>query len=227
MEPRSRRRSWLNGLARRLLLTSLFLDSLKFVALPLSSEFSIASRLILTQGYGTVIGDAGIKLSGGQRQRIAIARSIVKQPRILILDEATSAIDINSERIVQAALDRVSKNRTTITIAHRLSTIRKANNIVVLKKGRVVQQRTHEQLMADTEGAYWGLANAQQLTLGDDSNYTTNIADPEKQTTYMEVEKFREQSEPGRVPRNRQTYRSPGASHSSSGNRDVSGGGTA
>jgi ATP-binding cassette subfamily B (MDR/TAP) protein 1 len=196
MEPKNKGGSWLNEPARRLSLMSLFLGSLKFVALPSSSEFSIKSRLILKQGYDTVIGDAGIKLSGGQRQRIAIARSIVKQPRILILDEATSAIDIHSERIVQAALDRVSKNRTTIMIAHRLSTIKKADKIVVLKKGNVVQQGTHEQLMADTEGPYWSLANAQQLTLGDDSIYTTSIADPEKQTGYMEVEKFREQSEP-------------------------------
>jgi hypothetical protein len=115
------------------------------------------------------VGDAGIKLSGGQRQRLAIARSIVKQPTILILDEATSAIDVRGERIVQAALDKVSQNRTTITIAHRLSTIMKADNIVVLKKGNVVQQGTHDELLADREGPYWGLASAQQLTLGDDS----------------------------------------------------------
>ncbi|CZT49832.1 related to multidrug resistance protein [Rhynchosporium secalis] len=126
----------------------------------------------LPQGYETSVGDAGIKLSGGQRQRIAIARSIVKQPKILILDEATSAIDVHGEKIVQAALDKVSKNRTTITIAHRLSTIMKADNIVVLKKGQVVQQGSHDQLLADTEGAYWHLANAQQLSLGDDKATT-------------------------------------------------------
>jgi len=103
------------------------------------------------------VGDSGIKLSGGQRQRIAIARSIVKRPKILILDEATSAIDVRGERIVQAALDRVSKGRTTITIAHRLSTIIKADNIVVLTKGQVVQQGTHEQLMSDENGPYWAL----------------------------------------------------------------------
>lgn len=118
------------------------------------------------QGYKTTVGEAGIKLSGGQRQRIAIARSIVKKPSILILDEATSAIDVRGEKIVQAALDAVSKGRTTITIAHRLSTIMKADKIVVLQKGKVVQQGTHESLLKDTEGSYWGLVNAQQLSSG-------------------------------------------------------------
>ncbi len=115
-----------------------------------------------------MVGDAGIKLSGGQRQRLAIARSIVKKPKILILDEATSAIDVRGEKIVQAALDKVSQGRTTITIAHRLSTIMKADNIVVLKKGKVVQQGTHEELLSDKEGAYWALANAQHLAVEDE-----------------------------------------------------------
>jgi len=131
----------------------------------------------LSQGYKTAVGDAGIKLSGGQRQRIAIARSIVKQPKILILDEATSAIDVHGEKIVQAALDKVSKGRTTITIAHRLSTIMKADNIVVLKKGQVVQQGTHDDLLTDTEGAYWHLANAQHLSLGDEKATTMEEMD--------------------------------------------------
>ncbi|EKD13596.1 ABC transporter [Drepanopeziza brunnea f. sp. 'multigermtubi' MB_m1] len=122
----------------------------------------------LPQGYNTPVGDAGIKLSGGQRQRIAIARSIVKQPKILIFDEATSAIDVKGEKIVQAALDKVSRNRTTITIAHRLSTIMRADNIVVLKKGQVVQQGTHDELLEDTTGPYWHLANAQKLSLGNE-----------------------------------------------------------
>lgn len=112
-----------------------------------------------------MVGDAGIKLSGGQRQRLAIARSIVKRPKILILDEATSSIDVRGEQVVQAALDKVSKNRTTLVIAHRLGTIRKADNIVVLRKGRVVQQGTHESLMNQPEGAYWALATAQQLAM--------------------------------------------------------------
>lgn len=112
-----------------------------------------------------MVGDAGIKLSGGQRQRLAIARAIVKRPKILILDEATSAIDVRSEEIVQKALDRVSAGRTTITIAHRLATVKKAHNIVVLSRGTAVQQGTHEALMSQVGGAYWTLATSQQLVM--------------------------------------------------------------
>ncbi|KAK7959090.1 ABC multidrug transporter [Apiospora aurea] len=122
--------------------------------------------LRLPEGFDTSVGDAGIKLSGGQRQRIAIARSIVKQPTILILDEATSSIDVRGEKVVQAALDRVSRNRTTVMIAHRLSTVKKADNIVVLSKGKVVQWGNHESLMAQRGGPYWLLTNAQQLGMG-------------------------------------------------------------
>ncbi|KAK4225117.1 hypothetical protein QBC38DRAFT_531307 [Podospora fimiseda] len=135
----------------------------------------------LPEGYSTVVGDAGIKLSGGQRQRLAIARAIVKRPKILILDEATSSIDVRSEQIVQAALDKVSKNRTTLVIAHRLGTIRKADNIIVLRKGKAIQQGTHDELMAQEGGAYWTLATAQQLTMGvDDEHFDfTAHSDPE------------------------------------------------
>ncbi|KAI8669950.1 ABC transporter [Fusarium sp. Ph1] len=122
----------------------------------------------LPEGYDTQVGDSGIKLSGGQRQRIAIARSIIANPKILILDEATSAIDIRSERIVQAALERVSRGRTTVTIAHRLSTIKNADRIVVLRHGKVAEAGTHESLLADPEGAYYRLVHAQKLSLGDD-----------------------------------------------------------
>jgi len=111
----------------------------------------------------------------------------VKQPKILILDEATSAIDVRGEKIVQAALDKVSKNRTTIMIAHRLSTIMKADNIVVLKKGQVVQQGTHEQLIADFEGPYWALASAQQLSLAEDSEESSKLGDSEKKDIEMET----------------------------------------
>lgn len=126
-------------------------------------------QLLITrsQGYDTMVGQSGLKLSGGQRQRIAIARAIVKQPKILILDEATSAIDVHSEQIVQAALDRASQGRTTIVIAHRLATIRKADNIVVLRGGRVVQQGTHEDLMSRTDGPYHALATTQSVNTGD------------------------------------------------------------
>ncbi|KAH7417080.1 P-loop containing nucleoside triphosphate hydrolase protein [Cadophora sp. MPI-SDFR-AT-0126] len=121
----------------------------------------------LPQGYDTPVGDAGIKLSGGQRQRLAIARSIIKRPTILILDEATSSIDVRGERLVQAALDKVSEGRTTITIAHRLSTIKKADKIIVLKKGKLIEQGTHDSLLADENGAYWALVNAQKLSMGE------------------------------------------------------------
>lgn len=114
-----------------------------------------------------MVGQSGLKLSGGQRQRIAIARAIVKQPKILILDEATSAIDVHSEQIVQAALDGASQGRTTIVIAHRLGTIKKADNIVVLSGGRVVQQGNHQDLMSQTGGAYHVLATAQAVHTGE------------------------------------------------------------
>jgi ABC-type multidrug transport system ATPase subunit len=109
------------------------------------------------------VGENGTKLSGGQRQRLAIARSIVKGPTILILDEATSAIDVRGEKIVQAALDRVSKNRTTIVIAHRLSTVRRADRILVLRGGVIIEEGTHEELLGMEDGLYRGLVNAQKL----------------------------------------------------------------
>ena len=118
---------------------------------------------------------------------MAIARSIVKQPRILILDEATSAIDVRGEKIVQAALDKVSENRTTITIAHRLSTIMKADNIVVLKMGKIVQQGTHEELMWYRNGPYWALANAQKLSLGDGLYRNLDLFDSESQDNDPQV----------------------------------------
>lgn len=121
------------------------------------------------------MGQNGIKLSGGQRQRLAIARSIVKEPKILILDEATSAIDVRGEKIVQAALDRVSRNRTTIMIAHRLSTIRRADHIVVMKGGVNVEEGTHEELLQREGGVYRDLVNAQRLELlAEEDSHTGN-----------------------------------------------------
>ncbi|GKT75866.1 ABC transporter [Colletotrichum tofieldiae] len=151
----------------------------------------------LPDGYDTRVGDSGAKLSGGQRQRIAIARSIVRKPKIVILDEATSAIDVRGERIVQAALDKVSKNRTTITIAHRLSTIKKADRIVVLKKGKVVEQGTHESLLENDEGVYYGLVHAQQLSLGDQTEDGDEDNKEEDLGAVLDREKSAAQSEVG------------------------------
>jgi ATP-binding cassette subfamily B (MDR/TAP) protein 1 len=116
----------------------------------------------LPNQYLTKIGEGARMLSGGQRQRIAIARSIISNPPVLLLDEATSALDPNAEKIVQDALDNVSKSRTTLTIAHKLSTVQKADNIAVISEGAVIEQGTHRELI-DGNGAYARLVRAQSL----------------------------------------------------------------
>jgi len=116
----------------------------------------------LPNGYDTNIGDSGNKLSGGQKQRLSIARAVLKNPPIMILDEATSALDTESEKLVQDALEKMMQNRTSVVIAHRLSTIQKADLIVVMQKGKIVEQGTHEELISKS-GTYKKLVDMQSL----------------------------------------------------------------
>ena len=113
----------------------------------------------LPDGYDTYIGERGVKLSGGQKQRISIARVFLKDPRILILDEATSSLDNESEKIIQNSLVELSNGRTVLTIAHRLTTIKNADNIVVISENGIEEQGTHNELL-EKHGVYYGLYNA-------------------------------------------------------------------
>jgi ATP-binding cassette subfamily B protein len=126
---------------------------------------NIHDRIIeLPDGYDTVVGERGYKLSGGEKQRLAIARVILKDPRILILDEATSSLDTTSERLVQGALEPLMEGRTTLAIAHRLSTILKADVIFVLDRGTVVERGTHDELLA--RGGLYARLYEQQFRSG-------------------------------------------------------------
>jgi subfamily B ATP-binding cassette protein MsbA len=118
--------------------------------------------LDLPQGYDTEVGEGGAKLSGGQRQRVSIARALLKNPPILILDEATSALDSHSERLVQEAIYQVMENRTTLFIAHRLSTIQRADQILVVQKGQIIEQGSHSELL-DQKGLYKQLIDMQSF----------------------------------------------------------------
>jgi subfamily B ATP-binding cassette protein MsbA len=108
------------------------------------------------KGLETIIGERGVKLSGGQKQRISIARALLANPKIIILDEATSNLDTESESFIQKSLNELMKNRTTFVIAHRLSTIRQANQILVIEDGKICERGTHDELLA-TEGRYYEL----------------------------------------------------------------------
>ena len=121
-----------------------------------AAELAHADEFIkdLPDGYETLVGERGVKLSGGQRQRISIARAILKDAPILVLDEATSALDSESEALIQDALDRLMKGRTSIVVAHRLSTIAGMDKIVVLEDGKIMEQGSHDALLKNKRGSY-------------------------------------------------------------------------
>ena len=127
----------------------------------------------LDNKYDSEIGEDGVTLSGGQRQRLSIARAIAKDSPILILDEATSALDSATEKLVQSAINKMKKGRTTIIIAHRLSTIRKAHQILVMEQGQGIERGTHDELMK-LDGAYAELIRLQDV-LGSDTSLVENI----------------------------------------------------
>ncbi|XP_004239490.2 ABC transporter B family member 15 [Solanum lycopersicum] len=140
----------------------------------------------LPDGYDTHVGQFGFQLSGGQKQRIAIARALIKDPKILLLDEATSALDAQSERIVQEALDQASQGRTTIIVAHRLSTIRRADKIVVVESGKIVESGSHDDLMCKTDeegGVYFKMVKLQQSTANNEGPSSPYL--PNETRSYM------------------------------------------
>jgi subfamily B ATP-binding cassette protein MsbA len=141
-----------------------------------AAEDAYAAEFIeqMPQGYDTLVGENGVLLSGGQRQRLAIARALLKDAPLLILDEATSALDTESERHIQAALDQVIKGRTTLVIAHRLSTIEKADLILLMDKGRIVERGTHDELLA-LNGYYARLHEKDFVENGDEAMAESHV----------------------------------------------------
>jgi subfamily B ATP-binding cassette protein MsbA len=131
-----------------------------------AARLAAASEFVekLPQGYDTLVGDRGVRLSGGQQQRVAIARAILSNPDLLIFDEATSHLDTISERAIQDAMENMSKGRTLLVVAHRLSTIRKADKVIVMDEGRVVEEGQHRDLLA-RRGIYWEMVEHQRLDL--------------------------------------------------------------
>ncbi len=132
----------------------------------------------LPKGYETPVGERGLKLSGGEKQRVAIARTILKAPPILILDEATSALDTHTEQEIQAALEAVSRNRTTLVIAHRLSTVINADEIIVLRGGEIAERGTHKSLLAK-DGLYAQMWNRQREASEAEEMLRRTQADPD------------------------------------------------
>ena len=126
--------------------------------------------------YETVVGERGVKLSGGQQQRLAIARAILANPQILILDEATSNLDTESEQLIQASMATLLAGRTTFVIAHRLSTIRRADLILLMDDGRIMERGTHQMLMA-AQGQYYEMVVRQMMSHGDGEAYSLTFSD--------------------------------------------------
>jgi ATP-binding cassette subfamily B (MDR/TAP) protein 1 len=175
----------------------------KLVQVQEAAKLAFAHDFIseLPNGYDTDIGQRGSLLSGGQKQRVAIARAIASQPKVLLLDEATSALDPHAEGIVQQALDRASEGRTTIVIAHKLATIRKADNIVVMSKGRIIEQGTHSGLIAQ-EGTYARFVKIQDLTV------SAKAKAAEEAVTQEEEEEEEEKMDPAGLTRSLTQYAS-------------------
>jgi ATP-binding cassette subfamily B (MDR/TAP) protein 1 len=155
----------------------------------------------LEHGFATAVGSSGSLVSGGQKQRIALARALVRDPRILILDEATAALDSASEQRIQAAIERASQGRTVVSIAHRLSTIRTASKIIVMKKGDIIEQGTHDQLM-NLNGSYADMVRLQTVKSEDSASSPRTSLDSRGADTISDEKQALTMEEPGVVPTN-------------------------